>query len=451
LDRPRETDRVDVAVAGGGLSGLVCARRLAAGGRSVRVLEARDRVGGRTLSTSIGRGTFDLGGQWIGPGQKRIVALARELGLETFATYDDGRKVLVTRTDVRTYRFTVPRLDLLDLLGLARAFVRMEAAARRLPRDEPWRARAAAELDDLTAAHLVRGLRDDARDTFGAAVRTIFGAEPHDLSLLWFLAYQRAGGGLLNLSGVRRGAQERRFVLGAQSISRRLAERLGDAVVLGAPVRRIAQDDDGVTVDADGARVRARHAVVALPPPLVSKIAFEPAIGEPRASFGERMSMGATVKVLALYRAPFWRARGMSGEAVFARGPLSVVFDNTTHDGAQAALVGFVVGDDARAWRTRDPEERRGAVLASLARAFGPEAADPVEIHEHDWSEEEWTGGCPVAIVPRGAMIACGPALRAPAGRVHWAGTETAIESPGYLEGAVEAGERAAREVLARL
>ena len=415
------------------------------------MLEARDRVGGRTLSQELGGGTFDLGGQWIGPGQKRVVALTRELGLETFPTHDKGRKIMVAGGAVRSYRFTIPRLSMLGLLGLARAFAKIELTSRRLPRDEPWRAPAASGLDALSADDLARHLPADARHVFAAAVRTVFGAEPRDLSLLYFLSYQRAGGGLLNLVGVDGGAQEQRFVAGAQSLSRTLAARLGGDVTLSAPVRRIAQRGESLEVDAGEHRVSARFAVVALAPTLTSRIAFEPALTGARADIGARLPMGATVKILALYNESFWRARGLSGEAVFDEGPLSVDFDNTTHDGGQAALVGFIVGDDARSFSARDPDERRAAVLASLARAFGPQASVPVVYHELDWTTEEWSGGCPVSIMPPGSMMECGPVLRAPVGRIHWAGTETATEATGYLEGAIEAGERAAREVLSRL
>ncbi|MBX3191857.1 MAG: FAD-dependent oxidoreductase [Labilithrix sp.] len=448
---------LDVVIVGAGLSGLVCAHRLAQAGRRVRVVEARDRVGGRTLSAPLGRGRFDFGGQWIGPGQIRAVALARELELTTFPTFEKGRKLFVTRDAVTTYRLLVPRLSLVGLAGLARAFVKIEIASRRIPLSEPSRARRAAALDAQTAEDLVRGLPDDARALFAAAVRAVFGVEPRELSLLYFLWYQRAGGGFANLVGVAGGAQERRFVLGAQSLSTSLATRVesaGGSIVLGAPVTRIAQDDRGVTVDARGVEaVRARHAVVAAPLALSARVAYEGGaldVGALRAKLAARMPMGRMIKIVVLYDAPFWRTRGFSGEVVYAEGPLSVVFDNGSHDGVQAALVGFIGGDDAASFREKDASARRASVLAALVRAFGERARAPAEYVEHDWNAEEWSGGCPVATMPSGAMAACAQELRAPTGRIHWAGTETALASPGYLEGAIEAGERAAKEIIAR-
>jgi monoamine oxidase len=438
---------VDVVVVGAGLSGLTAARRLVAAGRSVRVIEARARVGGRTLSEGFGGARFDLGGQWVGPKQHRVVALARELGLVTFPTHDEGRKVLVGRRAVTTYGFTVPKLSVVGLLGLARTFIEVELAARRLPAGEPWRARDAEYLDRCSAEDLSLTLPEDAKDTLHTAIRTVFGAEPRELSKLYFLAYQHAGGGLLNLSGVKGGAQERRFLDGAQSLSLKLAERLD--VVKNAPVRGILQTPDSVAVHADGLDVKASRAIVAIPPNLTERITFSPQLPPARANISRGMVMGATVKVLAFYSRPFWRLRKLSGEAVFAEGPVSVAFDNTSRDGSRAALLAFIVGDEARAFRHRPAGERRAAVLASLARAFGDEASDPTAYAEHDWTTEEWTGGCPVANAVPGAYTTAGPALRAPVGRVHWAGTETATASPGYMEGAIEAGERAAGEVLA--
>jgi monoamine oxidase len=444
------SDRADVVVVGAGLSGLVAAWRLHEAGRSVVVCEARDRVGGRTLTVPLGSAAFDLGGQWLGPGQKRVARLARELELETFQTFDRGRKLLLSGDDLATYRGTIPRLSVLGLLAMARVLAQSELVSRRFSLDAPWADKHAEALDSESAEDFMGGMPRDARETLGAALRTVFGAEPREVSALYFLHYLRAGGGLLSLVGVKGGAQERRFVRGAQALSLELAKRLGDRVRLGIPVERIDQSSDELELVGGSSRIRARFAVVAVPPALRRKIHFEPVLDTDPDALARAMPMGATVKVLALYDEPFWRQRGWSGEAVFGTGPLSVVFDNVSHRDAQAALVGFVVGDDARRFAAREPEERREQVLSSLRRAFGPEAGSPSHYLEHDWASEEWTAGCPVSSFVPGSMRAFAPALREPAGRIHWAGTETATCSPGYLDGAVFAGERAAREVSAR-
>jgi monoamine oxidase len=131
-----------------------------------------------------------------------------------------------------------------------------------------------------------------------AAVRTIFGAEARELSALYFLMYLNAGGGLLHLSGTRGGAQQDRFVAGAQSISLALAEELGDAVHLGMPVRKLVQSREGIDAVSDGKIVRGRYGIVAVPPPLAGRIEYEPMVSVSRDQLTQRFAMGATVKVL---------------------------------------------------------------------------------------------------------------------------------------------------------
>jgi monoamine oxidase len=160
--------------------------------------------------------------------------------------------------------------------------------------------------------------------------------------------------------------------------------------------------------------------------------------------------MGSVIKCVIAYSRPFWREGGLSGEALSDAGPLRAVFDDSSHDGAHAALVGFIVGDEARTFHARSREERRVAVIEQLARLFGPDATTPVEYVDHDWIGETWSRGCYVGIMGQGTLTSYGSALRRPIDRVHFAGTETAEHWAGYFDGAIEAGERAAREVLAQ-
>lgn len=342
----------------------------------------------------------------------------------------------------------------LKLATMQWALSRVERMARRIPRERPWDAPDAARLDATTVEAMKnRMLRHRAtRGAFDVAVETVFGAHPSELSVLYFLHYAGTAGGFMAQVEVTGGAQETRFVEGAQQVSLRLAERLGDAVVLGAPACRIAQDGAGLTVAAGAAEVRARLCVIAMPPVMAGRIEFDPPLPALRDQLSQAFPMGATIKCHALYDEAFWRADGLSGEAVFTQAsPVSVTFDNTSHDGEQPALVAFVVGRQARALGRLSTDERRAAVVEALARAFGPKALRPVEYLDKDWAADPWTRGCPTAFMPPGALTMFGPAIREPAGRVHWAGTETATEWSGYMEGAAQSAERAAEEVLARL
>jgi monoamine oxidase len=457
--------REDVVVVGAGLSGLVAAREIARAGRSVAVLEARDRVGGRMFDRPIAGGeVVDLGAEFIGPTQNRIRALVDELGIHTFPSPTAGRNVYVAGGRRTTYADTgltgaVPP-DPALLVDLLLVVPRLDAMARKVPVDAPHTAPGAAQLDAQSLASWLRRSSTGGRRFMNlttAVVRSIFGADPRELSLLFTLFYiaasgdERTPGTFERNFNTRNGAQQDRVDGGTQQIAERVAGELGRRVVRGAPVRRLVAGRGFVDVVADRRSFRARRVVVALPPALAGRIDYEPALPALRDGLTQRMPQGHLVKVQAIYERPFWRDDGLNGTSISDVGPCNVTFDSSPRSGSPGALLGFVGGDAARGFTRLAAPERRQAALASLARCFGPRALEPIDYLETDWASEPYSRGCPVGIAPPGVLTTYGAALREPVGRIHWAGTETSTYWNGYMDGAVRAGERAAREVLAAL
>jgi len=442
---------LDAIVVGAGLSGLAAAQRLRAAGKRVRVLEARERVGGRTETVDFDGGLVDLGGQWVAPTQTRILALVDELKLELVPQFCGGARLLDFDGAVRRYRGLLPKIPLFALGELGLSMVRLDRMARRLAREAPWKAAEAAgwdsmSVEDWLAAHVRTA---GAKAMLRIATEAIFAAHPRELSLLYFLHYIHCGGGLQRLAEVEDGAQQWKIEGGAQQLSLGMAERLGAALTLGEPIHAIEGDGEGLTVIGARERYRAARVILAVSPAIAAKIDLPPTVSERRRELHERMFMGSTIKCLAAYDRAFWRERGLSGEAVSDRLRVRLAFDASSSCGAHPRLVAFVFDAEARALAKLDAEARRSAILADLAHLFGPEAASPTAFIERDWQAEPYSGGCYVGLLGAKSFAPLGPSLREVAGRLHFAGTEAATRWVGYFEGAVESGERAADEVLA--
>lgn len=446
----------DVVVVGAGFAGLVAARELRAAGLTVAVLEARDRAGGRVMNAATSDGTVvELGGQWIGPTQDKVIALADELDFERYPTYNTGDNVVHDGKRLRHYKGAIPRLSPHVLADIGQAQLRLDRMAKHVPLDEPWTAKDAGSWDGQTVESWIRrNVRTRlAREMLRIGVRAVFAAEAADLSLLHFLFYSHSGGLLDSLFNVTDGAQEQRVVGGTQLIADKMAEQLGDAVTFCSPVSRISQlpGNGGVVVEAAGRQLTARRVVVAIPPVLAGRIEYELALPAWRDQLTQRMPMGSVIKCMAVYDEPFWRAQGLTGQATDVAGPVQVAFDNSPPSGRPGVILAFLEGAHARELSHRSPTERQRAVVECIARWFGPKAASPQEFLELDWSAERYSGGCYGALLAPGVLSDYGPALREPCGLIHFAGTETATVWAGYMDGAVRSGERVAGEIRALL
>jgi monoamine oxidase len=455
---------VDVVVVGGGFAGLSAAWEVVRAGRSVLVLEAQDHVGGRARNLEIAGGEVsERGATFAGPTQNEILALAKEMGVETFPTFAQGENVYFADGERTRYSDTGPLgtapPDPLIIPDLAQVIPRLDDMATKVPVDAPWKAEQALEWDGQTFETWVNenSTSPRFRRIVPVATRPIFGAEPRELSLLFVLFYIAASGdeqhpGTFERNfNTRDGAQMFRFRGGSQRIAIELARRLGSRVLLRKPVRRIDQDAGGVRVHCDRLTVTARRAIVTAPPAMAARIEYVPPVRIERDQLTQSLRQGNLTKVTAVYDRPFWRDEGLNGTAVSLNGPVNVAYDDSPEDGSPGVLFGFVGGDEARGFYGRPAAERRDAALGSLANYFGPKAREATQYFESTWPGNRWHRGGPVGIAGPGALVAHGHALKEPVGRIHWAGTETSSYWAGYMDGAVRSGKRAAAEVLGAL
>jgi monoamine oxidase len=484
----------DVVIVGAGLAGLNAARLLVERGIDVVVLEARARVGGRTLSYQFDDGkVLDVGGQWIGPlpgvaasstipgeavyaPQQAIYDLATEtFGLSTFHTYDQqGMYVDFNSGRRSTYGQRIPTDP--GTVNAAESLLLLNTMAKQVNPAHPWdtpSATQALQWDSQTVDTWIRqNLLPPDQGAYSAtyslttlAIESVSGpCEPKDLSLLDMLASIASAGNLDNMVNTTGGAQDSRIVGGAQQVSILMAAALGDRVVLNAPVRNILQRGSDVLVSGDGFSVAGHAVIVAIPPTLTGRINYDPPMaqfdGGLRDQLVQRSPMGSTIKVQVIYPKPYWRSQGLNGQVTSDTGPIKTTFDNTPFETSQAVtdgadvgpgvLVGFMDADDARVWGQKTMAERQAAVLAQLSQYF-PGGPDPIGYLEMNWSAEQYTGGCYNSYFPPGVWTSFGTAVSQPIGRIFWACADISPIWTGYMDGAIRSGAAAAENVAALL
>lgn len=442
-------DGVDAVVVGAGLAGLVAASAIVARGRSAMVLEARDRVGGRTFDLTLEDGVVvEMGGQWIGPTQDRVAALAASLAVETFPTHDEGDALLVADGERVRLRDHSPIGTAGD--DLAEAIAELDRLASTVNLHRPWET---PEAESLDAVSFESWLRTKVRSPVARAIvgRSVDGAiamTASELSLLGALVFLRTTVDFQMMVGIHGAAQQDRLIGGPQRLSILLAESLGERVRTGAPVRMIEVRGSGVRVHAAGTVVAGRQVIVAVPPVLASRIAYDPPLPPTVDAAMQRMPAGSVIKANVIYDRPFWRDDGLSGQAFDPTLPVAWTMDNTPPAAPVGVLAAFFEARAARRYGDASRDERERIVVGCLERFFGQRALACARYVDVDWSAEVWTRGCYFGQLAPGAWADFGPALRRRLDRIHWAGAERSSMWNGYMEGAVRSGERAAADVL---
>ncbi|XP_024435777.1 amine oxidase [flavin-containing] B [Desmodus rotundus] len=448
--------KCDVVVVGGGISGMAAAKFLHDSGLNVVVLEARDRVGGRTYTIRNEMVKYvDLGGSYVGPTQNRILRLAKELGLETYKVNEV--EYLIHHVKGKSYKFRGPfppvwnPITYLDHNNLWRT---MDIMGQEIPSDAPWKAPLAEEWDHMTMKELLDKIcwTESAKKLATLFVNLCVTAETHEVSALWFLWYVKQCGGTTRIISTTNGGQERKFVGGSGQVSERILDLLGDRVKLERPVTHIDQTGENVLVETLNHEVyEAKYVISAIPPALGMKIHFSPPLPMMRNQLITRVPLGSVIKCIVYYKEPFWRKKDYCGTMIIEgeEAPVAYTLDDTKPDGNYPSIIGFILAHKARKLAHLSKEERLNILCELYAKVLGSqEALQPVHYEEKNWCEDQYSGGCYTTYFPPGILTQYGRVLRQPVGRIYFAGTETAMHWSGYMEGAVEAGERAAREIL---
>ena len=447
----------DVIVVGAGISGLHTANLLLEQGKDVLLLEARDRVGGRSLNHEFKNGDLvDVGGQWVGPGHDRMYDLLKKHGIETYPLYNRGKNLIRFKQKLKKYTGAIPKLSLWHLIQMGWLLWRFDELAKSIDTAQPYNHKNAIKWDSITVQNWMEknSTSKVAQKAFSIGIKAIFTVEPKEISMLHALFYAKSGNSMDTLISVDGGAQQDRIHGGSHGLCSALSEKVGDRLKLSHAVSQVDYSDSHVSVQCfNDQSFKATKIIFALPPNQLLRMQFTPALPATKDQLWQRMPAGSCIKCVAQYAKPFWRERNLSGQAVGLDSELlvNVTFDNTEKGKTAGLLMGFIEGDNARYWGQKSEAERKSAVLNCFAAYFGPDAMQPIDYVDKDWSNEAWTRGCYAGNPTPGTWTEFGQYIRQAIGPIHFAGTETATQWYGYFEGALESGERAAQEVILEL
>ncbi|HEX9086767.1 MAG TPA: NAD(P)/FAD-dependent oxidoreductase [Arthrobacter sp.] len=447
----------DVVIVGAGPSGLTAARELKKAGLSVAVLEARDRVGGRTWTDTIDGAMLEIGGQWVSPDQTTLLGLIEELGLQTYSRYRDGKSVYIGADGKRTLytgeTFPVSETTAAEMDKLT---VMLDSLAAEVGAEEPWAHPKARELDTISFHHWLRqnSADEEACNNIGLFIAGGMLTKPaHAFSALQAVLMAASAGSFTNLTD-EDFILDKRVVGGMQQVSLLQAAALGEDVVLDSPVRTINWTEDAsggyrVTAVSERATVNARFVIMAVPPNLYSRVSFNPPLPRRQHQMHQHQSLGLVIKVHAVYSSPFWREDGLSGTAFGAGAIVQEVYDNTNHEDPRGTLVGFVSDEKADAMFELSAEDRRRTILESIAAFLGEKALDPEVYYESDWGSEEWTRGAYATSYDLGGLHRYGKDQLKPVGPIYWSCSDLAAEGYQHVDGAVRMGQITAARIVA--
>ncbi|WP_427019061.1 flavin monoamine oxidase family protein [Pseudarthrobacter sp. P1] len=448
----------DVVIIGAGPSGLTAARELTKAGLSVAVLEARDRVGGRTWSNTVDGAWLEIGGQWVSPDQTALIGLLEELGLGTYSRHREGESVYIAPDGTRT-RYTGEMFPVSEITEkeMNKLIGTLDDLAAAMDPARPWEHPQARELDTISFHHWLRSQSGDeeACNNIGLFIAGGMLTKPaHAFSTLQAVLMAASAGSFSHLVD-EDFILDKRVIGGMQGVSLAMAAGLGENVILDSPVRTVRwAEHDGdytVTVVSDNATVTAKRVVMAVPPNLYSRVSFEPPLPRRQHQMHQHQSLGLVIKVHAVYETPFWREDGLSGTGFSASSLVQEVYDNTNYEDPRGTLVGFISDEKADYAFTLNDEDRKKEITASLAGFLGEKALAPVAYYESDWGSEEWTRGAYASSYDLGGLHRYGMDQLTPVGPIHWSSSDLAAEGYQHVDGAVRMGQFTAAKLIADL
>ncbi|KAJ0272813.1 hypothetical protein COL940_010220 [Colletotrichum noveboracense] len=453
---------VDVVIVGAGLSGLRAAVDIHKSGLSYVVLEAMDRVGGKTLSVpdSPQGGVVDFGAAWINDtSQVEMYRLAKDFGFELIEQ---------TATGLNLYQDNKQNtLDDKQQAQLYEAFGQMAVLVDRSDPEMPWLGPDAKRTDSLTLAEL--GEKEIGGGIGSVVLRVLsracLGLESSEVGALPVIDYVKAGTGLENISSdlkdsaqYLRNRQDKSYecIPASLKFSTRLAESLNAAAVkLSMPIFKITQSDEGCMASTSpGPEYRCKKVLLSVPSTLYLLIEFTPSLPATKEALS-KSKLGYYSKTIFVFKKPWWRDAGFSGAIASDTGPIVFSRDTCVPNDKQYSITCFHVAEPGKQWSKLRAEDRREAVLKLFRAMFSTvvdDVPEPINIIEKEWTKDPWARGAPSPVMGPGVLTSdAGKAVREPVGHIHFIGTEASLVWKGYMEGAVQSVIRGAKEVIADL